>query len=58
MLEELVKRIELLDNKEEIINTANAIVEQILKNQKLEDNEKLLVVDLVNAIINEKMYKS
>lgn len=58
MLEELVKRIELLDNKEEIINAANAIVEQILKNQKLEDNEKLLVVDLVNAIINEKMYKS
>ena len=58
MLEELVKRIELLDNKEEIINAANAIVEQILKNQKLEDNEKLLVVDLINAIINERMYKS
>lgn len=58
MLEELVKRIELLENKNEIINAANTIVEQIMRNPNLEENEKLLVVDLINAIINERMYKS
>ncbi|MBO5414582.1 MAG: hypothetical protein J6A17_03030 [Bacilli bacterium] len=58
MLEELVKRIELLENKDEIINAANTIVEQIMRNPNLEENEKLLVVDLINAIINERMYKS
>ncbi len=58
MLEELVKRIELLENKDEIINAANTIVEQIMQNPNLEENEKLLVVDLINAIINERMYKS
>ena len=58
MLEELVKRIELLEKKDEIINAANTIVEQIMRNPNLEENEKLLVVDLINAIINERMYKS
>ena len=58
MLEELAKRIELLENKDEIINAANTIVEQIMQNPNLEENEKLLVVDLINAIINERMYKS
>lgn len=58
MLEELAKRIELLENKDEIINAANTIVEQIMRNPNLEENEKLLVVDLINAIINERMYKS
>ena len=58
MLEELVKRIKLLENKDEIINAANTIVEQIMQNPNLEENEKLLVVDLINAIINERMYKS
>ena len=58
MLEELVKRIELLENKDEIINAANTIVEQIMQNPNLEENEKLLVVDLINTIINERMYKS
>lgn len=58
MLEELVKRIESLENKDEIINAANTIVEQIMRNPNLEENEKLLVVDLINAIINERMYKS
>ena len=58
MLEELVKRIELLEKKDEIINDANTIVEQIMRNPNLEENEKLLVVDLINAIINERMYKS
>ena len=58
MLEELVKRIKLLENKDEIINAANTIVEQIMRNPNLEENEKLLVVDLINAIINERMYKS
>ena len=48
MLEELVKRIKLLENKDEIINAANTIVEQIMRNPNLE----------VNAIINERMYKS
>ena len=51
MLEELAKRIELLENKDEIINAANTIVEQIMRNPNLEENEKLLVVDLINAII-------
>ena len=58
MLQELVKRIESLENKDEIINAANTIVEQIMRNPNLEENEKLLVVDLINAIINERMYKS
>lgn len=58
MLEDLAKRIELLENKDEIINAANTIVEQIMRNPNLEENEKLLVVDLINAIINERMYKS
>ena len=58
MLEELVKTIELLEKKDEIINAANTIVEQIMRNPNLEENEKLLVVDLINAIINERIYKS
>lgn len=58
MLEELLRRIEELKNKDQIIKAANDIVDEIMNNSNLEDNEKILVVDLINAIMNDKLYKS
>jgi len=58
MLEKMQEKIALLENQEQIISLSNRLFDIIVENKDLPDNEKILVVDLLNAMLNNKLYKS
>lgn len=56
MLENMSEKIEQLDNYEKIISLATNLFDIIIKNRDLSNNEKILVVDLLNAMLNSELY--
>lgn len=58
MLEKLEEKINGLYNKEEIFNLTNMLFKEIIDDTKISENDKLLVVDLLNAMVNDRFYKS
>lgn len=58
MLEKLEEKINGLYNKEEIFNLTNKLFKEIIDDTKISENDKLLVVDLLNAMVNDRFYKS
>lgn len=58
MLEKMHEKIALLENHEQIVSLSNRIFDIIIENRDLPDNEKILVVDLLNAMLNNELYKS
>lgn len=58
MLEKMREKIDLLENHEQIVSLSNRLFDIIVENKDLPDNEKILVVDLLNAMLNNELYKS
>jgi|GEM_PF-3422110 hypothetical protein len=58
MLEKMQEKIALLENHEQIVSISNRLFDIIVENRDLPDNEKILVVDLLNAMLNNELYKS
>lgn len=58
MLEKMQEKIALLENHEQIVSLSNRLFDIIVENRDLPDNEKILVVDLLNAMLNNELYKS
>lgn len=56
MLESMSEKIEQLDNYERIISLATNLFDIIIENRDLPNNEKILVVDLLNAMLNSELY--
>ena len=52
----MLDKINLLDNKNEIINTSNEIVDILKNNEQLDDSEKLMTIELAMAQINYDLY--
>lgn len=52
----MMDKINLLDNKQEIINTAEKIVDTLLENNQLDNSEKLMTIELAMAKINYELY--
>ena len=52
----MLDKINLLENKDEIINTAKEIVEKLEKNRNLDDSEKLMTIELAVAQLNYDLY--
>lgn len=52
----MLDKINLLDNKEEIINSADKIVSMLKENEKLDDSEKLMVIELAVCKLNYELY--
>lgn len=57
MLEKMNEKIEQLDNYEKIVSVAINLFDIIIENRDLPNNEKILVVDLLNAMLNDELYK-
>lgn len=57
MLEKMNEKIEQLDNYEKIVSVATNLFDIIIENRDLPNNEKILVVDLLNAMLNDELYK-
>lgn len=58
MLEKMREKIALLENHEQIVSLSNRLFDIIVENRDLPDNEKILVADLLNAMLNNELYKS
>lgn len=58
MLEKMREKIALLEDHEQIVSLSNRLFDIIVENRDLPDNEKILVVDLLNAMLNNELYKS
>ena len=58
MLEKMQQKIAVLEDHEQIISLSNRLFDIIVENKNLPDNEKILVVDLLNAMLNNELYKS
>ena len=52
----MLDKINLLDNKEEIINSADKIVSMLKENEKLDDSQKLMVIELAVCKLNYELY--
>lgn len=52
----MLDKIELLENKEAILNGAEEIVNRLLENEKLDKSEKLMTIELAMAKLNYKLY--
>lgn len=53
----MLDKINLLDNKDSIINTANDIVKLLKTNENLTDSEKIMTIELAMAQLNYDLYK-
>ncbi len=53
----MLDKINLLDNKDSIINTANDIVKLLQTNDNLTDSEKIMTIELAMAQLNYDLYK-
>lgn len=56
MMNYMLDKINLLDNKDEIINFADKIVELLKTNDNLDDSEKLMTIELAVAKLNYELY--
>lgn len=52
----MLDKINLLDNKDEIINTANKIVKLLKEDENLNNSEKLMTIELAVAQLNYDLY--
>lgn len=52
----MLDKINLLENKDEIINRANEIVKKLEENKNLDDSEKLMTIELAVAQLNYDLY--
>lgn len=52
----MLDKIELLDKKEDILRGADKIVTELLDNEKLNDSEKLMTIELAMAKLNYELY--
>ena len=52
----MLDKINLLENKDEIIKVANEIFEILINDDKLDNSEKLMTIELAVAKINYKLY--
>ena len=53
----MLDKINLLENKDNIINTAYEIVKSLEENKNLNDSEKLMTNELAVAKLNNDLYK-
>lgn len=52
----MMDKINLLENKDAIIEGAEEIVELLLNNKKLDDSERLMTIELAVAKLNYELY--
>lgn len=52
----MLDKINLLENKDEIIKVANEIFEILINDDKLDNSEKLMTIELAMTKINYKLY--
>lgn len=52
----MLDKINLLENKEEIIQSAGKIVELLKENKRLDNSEKLMTIELAVAQLNYELY--
>ena len=52
----MMDKINLLENKNAIIEGAEEIVKLLLKSEKLDDSEKLMTIELAVAKLNFELY--
>lgn len=52
----MLDKINLLDNKEVIISSADKITEMLLEDKNLNDSEKLMAIELAVAKLNYELY--
>lgn len=52
----MLDKINLLDNKDEIINVANEIVKVLKDNDNLNNSEKIMTIELAVAQLNYDLY--
>jgi len=52
----MLDKINLLKNKDEIINSANDIVKLLKNNSNLDESEKLMTIELAVAKLNYDLY--
>ena len=52
----MLDKIKLLKNKDEIINSAEKVVKELIDNQKLDNSEKLMTIELAIAKLNYILY--
>ena len=52
----MMDKINLLDNKDEIINSALNIVNELINNNKLNNSEKIMTIELAIAKLNNILY--
>ncbi len=52
----MLDKINLLENKKEIIESAEKMVEELIKNNKLDNSEKLMTIELAVAKLNYVLY--
>ncbi len=53
----MLDKINLLDNKNEIISVANEIVKLLKEDKNLDNSEKLMTIELAIAQLNYDLYK-
>ena len=52
----MLDKINLLDNKDEIIKSTDEIVDLLKNNEKLNDSEKLMAIELAVCKLNYALY--
>ena len=52
----MLDKINLLKNKDEIINSAEKVVKEFIDNRKLDNSEKLMTIELAIAKLNYILY--
>lgn len=53
---DMLDKINVLENKEAILQGAEEIVNSLLENEKLDKSEKLMTIELAMAQLNYKLY--
>lgn len=52
----MLEKINLLDNKDDIINGADDLIELLMQNEALNKSEKLMTIELAMAKLNYILY--
>ena len=52
----MLDKINVLDNKDAILNGAEEIVNSLIENKNLDKSEKLMTIELAMAKLNYKLY--
>ena len=53
----MLDKINVLEKKDDIIGSANKIVKMLKDDEKLNDSEKLMSIELALALLNYDLYK-